>query len=126
MDALKTEMFSQCVRHSDGTSAALWKAGASKSHRSYLWSFCTGLIKDRPQTDPQHRRVPLRQACDEIPEVQSGALVCDDYSGYGALLAKRLLEVGFMAHARRKFYKLCANHRRRIRDFKPGRASPSV
>lgn len=45
-----------------------------------------------------------------------GALVCDDYSGYKALLAKGMTEVGCMAHARRKFYELWANHRSQIAE----------
>jgi transposase len=35
-----------------------------------------------------------------------GALVCDDYSGYKALLAKGIVEAGCLAHARRKFVEL--------------------
>jgi transposase len=32
----------------------------------------------------------------------SGKLVCDDYSGYKALCARGVIEIGCMAHARRK------------------------
>ena len=35
-----------------------------------------------------------------------GTLICDDYSGYKALLANGLTEAGCMAHARRKFFNL--------------------
>ena len=41
----------------------------------------------------------------------SGKLVCDDYVGYKPLFEKRVVEVGCMAHARRKFDELYANHR---------------
>src|SRR5262249_46546058 len=38
-----------------------------------------------------------------------GKLVCDDYSGYKALFERGIIEVGCMAHARRKFHDLFAN-----------------
>jgi hypothetical protein len=41
----------------------------------------------------------------------SGKLVCDDYSGYKALFERGVIEIGCMAHARRKFHDLYANHR---------------
>ena len=41
-------------------------------------------------------------------------MVCDDYSGYKALPAKGVTEAGCMAHARRKFFELHANHQSQI------------
>jgi hypothetical protein len=40
-----------------------------------------------------------------------GTLVCDDYSGYKALFAQGVTEAGCLAHARRKFHELWANHK---------------
>jgi hypothetical protein len=34
----------------------------------------------------------------------SGKLVCDDYSGYKPLFGRDVIEVGCLAHARRKFH----------------------
>ncbi len=39
-----------------------------------------------------------------------GKLVCDDFSGYKACFELGVSEVGCMAHARRKFHELWANH----------------
>lgn len=39
-----------------------------------------------------------------------GKLVCDDFSGYKACFELGVTEVGCMAHARRKFHELWANH----------------
>jgi len=39
-----------------------------------------------------------------------GKLVCDDYAGYKALFAGGVIEVGCLAHARRKFNDLWVNH----------------
>jgi hypothetical protein len=43
-----------------------------------------------------------------------GSLVCDDYSGYKALFEDGVIEAGCLAHARRKFYDLWANHKSQI------------
>jgi transposase len=46
----------------------------------------------------------------------SGKLVCDDYSGYKALFDRGVIEVGCMAHARRKLHDLYENHRSEIAE----------
>ena len=43
-----------------------------------------------------------------------GSLVCDDFSGYKALLAAGVTEVGCLAHARRKFFDLHAANQSQI------------
>ena len=43
-----------------------------------------------------------------------GTLVCDDYSGYKALIAEGVTEAGCMAHGRRKFFELHSNHQSQI------------
>jgi len=40
----------------------------------------------------------------------SGKFVCDDYSGYKALFERDVIEVGCLAHGRRKFHELHENH----------------
>lgn len=44
----------------------------------------------------------------------SGKLVCDDFSGYKALFERGVIEIGCMAHARRKFEELHQNQRSEI------------
>lgn len=36
----------------------------------------------------------------------NGKLVCDDFAGYKAGFEKGTIEIGYMAHARRKFFEL--------------------
>ncbi|MFP4897369.1 IS66 family transposase, partial [Paraburkholderia sp. EG304] len=43
-----------------------------------------------------------------------GKLVCDDYSGYKAGFQQGITEIGYAAHARRKFFDLHANHSSQI------------
>lgn len=45
-----------------------------------------------------------------------GTLVCDDFSGYKALLKMGVTEAGCMAHARRKFHELFASHKSPIAE----------
>jgi transposase len=44
----------------------------------------------------------------------SGALVCDDFSGYKASFGAAITEVGCMAHARRKFFDLHVSNKSEI------------
>jgi transposase len=42
--------------------------------------------------------------------------VCDDYAGYKDLFGERIAEAGCLAHARRKFFDLWANHKSSIAE----------
>ena len=77
-----------------------------KTHRAYLWTYATGAF--------EATRAVVYDFCEsragEIARVFLGAgkgrLVCDDFSGYKALMATGVPEVGCLAHARRKFFDL--------------------
>jgi len=45
------------------------------------------------------------------PYIWRGTLLCEDNSGYKALFEAGVKEAGCMAHARRKFHDLWANHK---------------
>lgn len=112
VDALKAVMLKHHVLHADETPVAMLEPGAGKTKRAYLWSYSIGahdptkaVIYDFAQSRAgQHARDFLGQ--------WRGTLVCDDYSGYKALIAKPgqpgVQEAGCMAHARRKFFELHA------------------
>lgn len=104
-------MLEHRVLHADGTLAAMLDPSAGKTHRAYLWSYCTGQFESNRIVVYDFAESRAGKHAMEFLDHWRGALVCADYSGYKALLAKRLLEVGCMAHARRKFYELWANHR---------------
>ena len=46
-----------------------------------------------------------------------GSLTCDDFSGYKALIASGVTEVGCLAHARRKFFDLHVANKSQIAGF---------
>jgi hypothetical protein len=86
-----------------------------KTHRAYLWSYCstrfnpiTAVVFDFAHSrGGQHVRGFLGL---DGSDGWKGKLVTDDFSGYKACFELGVTEVGCMAHARRKFHELWANH----------------
>jgi transposase len=118
VDALVAELLRQPVLHADETPVAMLKPGHGKTHRAYLWSYCTtrfnpikAVVFDFADSrGGQHVRDFL-----DLPGTQDkpgwqGKLVTDDFSGYKACFELGVTEVGCMAHARRKFHELWVNH----------------
>ena len=112
--ALQSEMLRHSVLHADETPVAMLKPGNGKTHRAYLWSYCTtafdevkAVVFDFTETRAgQHARHFLG-----LPGEDGwrGKLVCDDFSGYKALFELGVTEAGCLAHARRKFHELWVN-----------------
>jgi len=115
VDALKCEMLQARVLHADETPVAMLKPGNGKTHRAYLWSYCTtaysalrAVVFDFAEgRGGQHARAFLGLGSEHG---WRGALVCDDFSGYKACFELGITEAGCLAHARRKFHELWANH----------------
>jgi transposase len=115
-DALRDELLKHSVLHADETPVALLKPGKGKTHKAYLWSYCTtsyGTVKavvfDFAETRAgENAREFLRigQA-----DAWRGTLVCDDYAGYKAMFSLGVTEAGCLAHARRKFHELWDPHK---------------
>ena len=116
-DALKSHLLQCQVLHADETPVAMLAPGKGKTHRSYLWAYAAAaqeglkaVVYDFTDSrSGEHARVFLghdanRRQRDQLP--WTGHLVCDDFSGYKALFALGVTEVGCMAHARRKFVEL--------------------
>lgn len=116
VDALQAELLAQPVLHADETPVAMLKPGNGKTHRAYLWSYCStaysaikGVVFDFADSRGGRH-------ADAFLGDWRGTLVCDDYSGYKALFKRGVTEAGCMAHARRKFHELWANHSSQIAD----------
>jgi transposase len=110
-DALKSALLTRTVLHADETPVPMLKPGLGRTHRAYLWSYSSSEYDELPAVvyDFADSRSGLHAR--EFLGAWSGKLVCDDYSGYKALFERGVVEVGCMAHARRKFHDLYANHR---------------
>ena len=114
VDALKAEMLAREILHADETPVALLNPGAGKTQRAYLWAYCTGAFDSIKAVVYDFTETRGGKHAREFLEDWRGTLICDDYSGYKALLADGVTEAGCMAHARRKFFDLQANHQSQI------------
>ncbi|MBK1715271.1 IS66 family transposase [Rubrivivax gelatinosus] len=118
VDALTAELLRQDVLHADETPVAMLKPGHGKTHRAYLWSYCTtafnpvkAVVFDFADSrGGQHVRDFLGLPGTSAKPGWKGHLVTDDFSGYKACYELGIVEVGCMAHARRKFHELWAHH----------------
>ena len=116
VDAVKAEMLTRSALHADETPVAMLKPGHGKTHRAYLWSYGTtvydelkAVVFDFAETrGGRHAQAFLGVDTDAA---WRGMLICDDYAGYKALFGDRITEAGCLAHARRKFFDLWANHK---------------
>lgn len=115
VNALADELRRHIVLHADETPVAMLKPGKGKTHKAYIWSYCT------PSTNP------VKAVVFEFCETRSGenvreflklntdkrwkgTLVTDGFSGYAGCVEKGVTSAQCMAHARRKFHELWANH----------------
>jgi transposase len=116
VDALQQELLAQPVLHADETPVAMLKPGNGKTHRAYLWSYCSTSMSTMKAVvfDFAESRAG-RHAGDFLGDWR-GTLVCDDYVAYKALFRQGMMEAGCMAHARRKFHELYANHQSQIAE----------
>ena len=103
VDALHDELLAHTVLHADETPVAMLKPGNGKTHRAYLWSYCTttfdpvkAVVFDFAESRAGvHAREFLRL---DAENGWRGTLVCDDYSGYKAGFALGVTEAGCLAH----------------------------
>ena len=101
------EIILKChVLHADETPFAMLSPGKGKTHRSCIWAYAPGQFEEMKgvifdfceSRSGEHNRKFLGS--------WRGSLVTDDYAGYKQLYENGVIEVGCMAHARRKFFDL--------------------
>ncbi len=117
VDALKREMLAQRVLHADETPVAMLKPGEGKTHRAYLWAYAPGAFADMRAVVYDFCESRAGEHARRFLGDWRGSLVCDDFSGYKALIASGVTEAGCLAHARRKFFDLHAANRSQIAGF---------
>ena len=122
--AHKRFVLSAPVLHADETPVALLDPGAGKTKRAYIWAyargeldaqrgviyeFCLGRGSQYPVAFLGAGQGPPSSTMEDRPAWQ-GTLVCDQYTGYDAVLDKRVypqrIAAHCAAHARRKFDEL--------------------
>ncbi|MDD5248497.1 MAG: IS66 family transposase [Rhodocyclaceae bacterium] len=97
------------ILHADETPVRQLDPGSGKTHRAYLWAYRSNVLDTGPPIvvfDYQTSRAG-EHARNFLGGWQ-GSLMVDDFGGYKALFAAGVVELGCMAHARRKFFEL--NH----------------
>lgn len=108
-DRLAELLLKRAVLHADETPVAQLDPGKGKTHRAYLWAYRSTVLETGPPIvvfDYQTSRAG-RHAQAFLADWK-GHLMVDDFSGYKALFAGGVTELGCMAHARRKFFDLNA------------------
>ncbi len=117
VDALKRVMLKSPVPHADETPVAMLKPGNKKTHKAYIWTYCTtsydaikAVVFDFAEGRGGQYVRDFLALDDSGPAGWRGKLICDDFSGYKACFELGVTEVGCLAHARRKFHELWANH----------------
>ncbi len=115
VQALADELRRHAVLHADETPVAMLKPGNGKTHRAYMWSYCTpssnpmrAVVFDFSETRNGENVREFLQL--DTPRAWKGTLVTDGFSGYRACVDKGVTSAQCMAHARRKFHELWVNH----------------
>jgi hypothetical protein len=118
VQALADELRRHAVLHADETPVAMLKPAHlrdGKTHRAYMWSYCTpssnstkAVVFDFSETRSGQNVREFLQL--DTPRAWKGTLVTDGFSGYRGCVEKGVTSAQCMAHARRKFHELWANH----------------
>lgn len=116
VDALKDEMLGHSVLHADETPVQMLKPGNGRTHRAYLWAYAPGAFEDLKAVVYDFCETRAGEHARAFLGDWKGSLVCDDYSGYKAGFANGVLEVGCLAHARRKFFDLHASSKSQVAE----------
>jgi transposase len=115
-EAMRAMLLSRPVLHADETPVPMLSPGLGKTHRAYLWSYSTSEYDELQAVVYDFADSRAGVHARKFLGAWSGKLVCDDYSGYKALFERGVIEIGCMAHARRKLHDLYANHRSDIAE----------
>jgi hypothetical protein len=113
---MKRLLLTRTVLHADETPVPMLKPGLGRTHRAYLRSYSTSEYDDLQTVIYDFADSRAGVHAREFLRDWSGKLVCDDYSGYKSLFECGVIEIGCMAHARRKLHDLYANHRSDIAE----------
>jgi hypothetical protein len=108
-DRLALWLRRRSVLHADETPVRQLDPGAGKTKRAYLWAYRSNGLQTGPPIvvfDYQTSRAGAHAR--EFLRGWQGHLMVDDYGGYKALFAAGIVELGCLAHARRKFFELNA------------------
>ena len=111
VDRLRELLLEREVLHADETPVAQLDPGRGKTMRAYLWAYCSSSWDTGPPILVfDYRGGRSGVYAQEFLEGWKGHLMVDNYAGYNALFKTGVVELGCMAHARRKFFDLHTDH----------------
>lgn len=106
VDRLQELVLEQTIIHGDETPVSMLSPGQKKTHRAYVWAYATRKDADLRAVVYDFSESRAGKHAREFLGDWKGKLVCDDYAGYKASFEDGVIELGCMAHARRKFFDL--------------------
>ncbi|NVH78218.1 IS66 family transposase [Paraburkholderia sp. JPY432] len=116
VDALRDELLQQSVLHADETPVQMLVPGKGKTQRAYVWAYATTQFADVRAVVYEFADSRAGEHARTFLGKWRGKLVCDDYSAYKAGFELGITEIGCVAHARRKFFELHANHKSQVAE----------
>lgn len=108
-DRLGALLRERAILHADETPVQQLDPGSGKTKRAYLWAYRSNALDTGPPLvvfDYQTSR--SGEHARNFLMAWRGSLMVDDFAGYKALFAQGIIELGCLAHARRKFFELNA------------------
>lgn len=97
----------RAVLHADETPVRQLDPGSGKTHRAYLWAYRSNALDTGPPIVVfDYRTSRSGEHARNFLNGWQGSLMVDDFGGYKALFNAGVVELGCMAHARRKFFEL--------------------
>ena len=119
VDALSAELLRHAVLHADETPVGMLKPGNKKTHKAYIWTYCTTTFNPTKAVVFNFAETRSGENVREFlgqngQHPWKGKLVTDGFSGYHATFERGVTGVGCVAHARRKFHELWVNHGSKI------------
>ncbi|MPW24123.1 IS66 family transposase, partial [Paraburkholderia sp. CNPSo 3157] len=116
VDALRDALLQQGVLHADETPVQMLVPGKGKTQRAYVWAYATTQFADVRAVVYEFADSRAGEHARTFLGKWRGKLVCDDYSAYKAGFELGITEIGCVAHARRKFFELHANHKSQVAE----------
>lgn len=108
-ERLKARLLECDVIHADETPVRQLDPGKGKTKKSYLWAYCNSTLNGQAPIivfDYQPGR-GAKYVHDFLKD-WIGSMMVDEYSGYKGLWCTGVIELGCLAHVRRKFFDLHA------------------
>ena len=116
VDALREVLLLHGVLHADETPVQMLVPGKGKTQRAYVWAYATTQFADVRAVVYEFADSRAGEHARAFLGKWRGKLVCDDYSAYKAGFELGITEIGCVAHARRKFFELHANHKSQVAE----------